>query len=170
MVVYMNRYLFVVAWLLLSASSAWAQQIVYEREFGMIAGGDNVLRIVVEADGTVTCQRPEFMTHSGLHQGHIPDAAWQGLQTAMQAIDFSGQGLAADMRQRSANELFVVSDVEISRFALFDASGQPVRFIRVESLDAYARRFDDARLEHLQQLEQRLLGVMKDVIEVRSDP
>ncbi|MDT8450539.1 MAG: hypothetical protein RQ847_10265 [Wenzhouxiangellaceae bacterium] len=149
---------------LLSAGSAAAQQIVYEREYEMIAGGDNVLRIVVEADGSVQVDRPAFMTHSGRHQGRIPDAAWRGLLTAMRAIDFGGRALAADIRRRSANEVFHVSDAEISRFALYDADGQPLRFIEAKSISAYAERFDDARLKRLRRLEQRLLDVMTGVV------
>ena len=152
--------------LLLGSSLVLAQErLVYEREFAMISGVDNTLRIVVTADGDVTIDRPAFMTDAGEHRGNLPESAWTELQLAVESIDFSSRTLAEDVRQRSRNELFVVSDPEYSRFGLFDDNRAPLKVIEVESLRAYAQRFEDRRLEQLRNLERRLLELMDQVIE-----
>ena len=152
--------------LLLASSLVLAQErLVYEREFAMISGADNTLRIVVTADGDVTIDRPAFMTHAGEHRGNLPESAWTELRLAIESIDFSSRALDQDVRQRSRNELFVVSDPEYSRFGMFDDSRAPLKVIEVESLKAYAQRFDDRRLKQLRDLERRLIELMDQVIE-----
>jgi len=70
--------------MLLGSSLALAQQrLVYEREFSMIGGDDNTLRIVVYADGQLSVERPAFMTHAGEYRGVVPESIWTELAAAM---------------------------------------------------------------------------------------
>lgn len=152
--------------LLIGSSAAMGQQqIVYEREFSMISGEDNTLRIVVNADGDVSIDRPAFMTHAGEHRGTISASAWSELKLVMDGIDFDSRSLAEDIALRSRNELFYVSDPELSRFSLLDGDRAPLKEVQVESLKAYAERYSDQRLEQLRGLELQLLELMNEVIE-----
>lgn len=73
--------------------------------------------------------------------------------------------MAGDIRRRSRNELFHVSDPEYSRFGLFDGNRALMQPVEVESLKVYTERFPDERLEHLRKLELQLLELMHQVIE-----
>ena len=144
---------------------AGAQSLVYEREFTMIGGEDNVLRIELTADGTATVKRPAFMTRAGAHRGRVDAQRFRELADMLADAAGGSVGLSADLRARAANELVYVSDPEITRFARLDAARQPEVVLRAESISSWAKRFpDDQRLQRLERLEQAWLALMAEVV------
>jgi len=153
-----------VALLLAAPTLLSGQQLVYEREYSLFAGGSNRLTMTLEPDGTMTVVRPEMMTDSGRLQGKVAAGEYDRLQAALLSMNVRTADLRADLRQRLRTELFHVSDVETSRFFSFDANRRVEASIEVDSLQPLARRFDDdMRLRAMHDLEQQWWRLMEQV-------
>ncbi len=146
--------------LLLLSSGLVAQTLVYEREFSMIAEADNTLRVELHPDGRLIVERPEFMTWSGRHEFQVTPRRYQALREAFDAAYTDTDRLYDDVQRRAANEEWIVTDPEFSRFALVDESRGPLRQVTAVSLESWAARFDDPRLQRLHDLEVALFDLM----------
>lgn len=150
------------ACLLLTGSAlAWAEALVYQREFSLMAGPDNVLVITLEADDRVVVERPGFMTRAGIHSARLEAGTHARMAARLDRIDIDSSRLADDLDQRSRNERVRVTDPEYSRFYALGEDRTVSRAITVESLEAWSDRFrDDPRLAQLRELELRWYELM----------
>ncbi|NKI34827.1 hypothetical protein HFP89_06575 [Wenzhouxiangella sp. XN79A] len=146
--------------LLLLSSGLAAQTLVYEREYTLIAEADNTLRVELHPDGRLVVERPEFMTWSGRHEFRVAPSRYQALRDAFDAAHTDTGRLYEDVQRRAANEEWIVTDPEFSRFALVDEARGPLEQVTAVSLEAWAARFDDPRLERLHDLELDLFELM----------
>ena len=142
-----------------------AQQLVYEREYALIADAANTLSITLEPDGSTVINRPVMMTRSGVLRGKVPAHRYDELRAALDAVQVSTSDLDSDLRQRTRVELFHISDVETSRFIHLNASREVAASIEVDSLEPLARHFDDdMRLRALHELERQWWQLMHEVM------
>lgn len=161
----MKRFRFLLLGLLLSSTLA-AETLVYEREYSLLAGPDNILRIEIGSDGLVTIHRPVGMTKPGTHRRWVDSSVYEQLRREFDEARVDSDRLSDDIERVAANELRVVTDPEYSRFFLLDDSRAVGRSFSVVSLEAWAQLLDDDRLERLDQFENRWFAVMNAALEV----
>ena len=154
--------------LLLISSGLAAQTLVYEREYTLIAEAENTLRLEVSPDDQVFMDRPVFMTYPGRHTFRAPVGTYDRLRRAFETARTDTDRLHRDIQQRAANEMQVVTDPEFSRFALVDSDRGPIDVVTVVSLEAWASRIDDQRLQRLSALEDELFAMMNAILQEKT--
>ncbi len=146
-------------------SSSFAQSLVYEREFTMVATTDNILRMELSADGHLSVNRPAFMTHSGRHELTLAASVYSQLNDQLTARAADSENLGRELQQKAHQELRYVSDPEISRFYRMDHQGRKLDHVSAISLEAWSRIYpDDQRLAGLRTLEQHWYEIMRSAL------
>ena len=157
--------LLVVLALVLPASGAMAQTLVYEREFSLLAEADNTLRITLSADDRIVIERPAFMTWPGHYESNAAAGSHARLSRQLAGLLPLTRQLGAEINQRARNEMVYVSDPEYTRFMLLDSQRQLIDAVEMPSLQAWSANFpDDVRLRLLQDLESQWTALMDDVL------
>ena len=142
-------------------ASAQAGELVYEREFTLLAEAENTLRMRLNENDRLTIERPIFMTHAGRYEVQMPAGTHARMSGELGRVAIDSRALDQDIQTRAANEYRHVSDDEISRFIELDAQRQVVSGVEVISLEPWSVHFpDDARLTQLLELERAWYGLM----------
>jgi len=155
--------------MLVASQGVSAQVLVYEREYTMIAEASNTLRVELSADDRMLIERPDFMTRPGRHEIQAPPGTFQRFLQAFEAADTDSQQLYLDLQRRMTEGLLVVTDPEYSRFALVEPSRGPVAEVAAVSLEGWAERIQDPRLERLHAFEREWFELMNSVIEIDGE-
>ncbi len=148
------------ALLVLLSTGLAAETLVYEREYTLIAEADNTLRIELSPDDRMTIHRPAFMPYAGDHRMAVPGGTYRKFRAAFEAARTDSLELQRAVQERAAETLAVVTDPEFSRFALVDPQRGPLETVTVVSLEAWAQRIDDVRLDRLDRLERDWFSLM----------
>ncbi len=150
---------------LIASASAWSQGLVYEREFTLMEGPDNVLRIMLTDSNEMFIERPVFMTRAGTHRVEVDPSLHAELASELSATSALASRASADALARADAELKFVSDPEITRFYRTDADGRKLEQVSAVSISAWLTHYpDDPGLKALNDLEQRWLALMTDAL------
>lgn len=152
--------------LLLFSSGLSAQTLVYEREYTLIAEEENTLRIELYPDDRLIVDRPVSMTHSGLHDLQAPRGTYDRMLQKFQAAHTDSDALYEDVQRlsKAGDVEWVVTDPEFSRFALVGPDRSVLQRVTAVSLEAWAARLDEPRLDKLSSMENAWFELMNSQI------
>ncbi|MBY6203457.1 hypothetical protein [Halomonas denitrificans] len=153
------------ALLVLLSTGLAAETLVYEREYTLIGEADNTLRIELSPDDRMIIHRPAFMTYPGNHRIDVTSGTYRKFRAAFEAARTDSVELQRAVQARAAGSMAVVTDPEFSRFALVDAQRGPLETVTVVSLEAWAQRIDDVRLQRLDRLERDWFSLMNSELQ-----
>jgi hypothetical protein len=147
--------------LLAIAAPVTAQVLTYEKTFALFAGGDRRLTVTIDANGEMSIHRPAVMTRAGDYHALVPTSTYAELAVELSVLSAYTPMLQTRVGQRTAAELYVVTDQDLTIIRVRDPAMGKVVEIRFPALEAWARHYpDDVELQRMADLEQRIWALM----------